>query len=444
MEDSYDVLVIGGCTAGLYFAERMAKQGYRVLVAEKDSENVWGTRLDIFHLDMDCFERFGVPRPDADDEAFVQNFTYSVSRSALDRHPKKLHTPVSVMHLPQYVRKLRAWAERQGVKIQFETKFQELLFDGQGRIQGAVLCNNGERFAVKARLVADCSGIDAVVRTRLPESYGVETFVVEPADKYHVVLHYIKLADPERDRVTLSTSWPYYKTWAAPSTDPEGAIFGVGAGGSFETAEENYQGFLRMVSMPPHSLHHIEKGIVPAHRAPYSFVADGFVALGDAACVTKPWNGEGITAHWLQCEIAAQEFGRAMQNEAYPTAESVWQVNTRYMQQQGAYFAQRFAAQSGALDTTPEENDYEFANSIVFKGDDETTPVDMQESLKKGIQSGALSMGAVQRLMDGFMAGEKLYQHYLAFPRTMDGFDTWAKQADDLWQKVDSLRQAAR
>ena len=275
MEDSYDVLVIGGCTAGLYFAERMAKQGYRVLVAEKDSENVWGTRLDIFHLDMDCFERFGVPRPDADDEAFVQNFTYSVSRSALDRHPKKLHTPVSVMHLPQYVRKLRAWAERQGVKIQFETKFQELLFDGQGRIQGAVLCNNGERFAVKARLVADCSGIDAVVRTRLPESYGVETFVVEPADKYHVVLHYIKLADPERDRVTLSTSWPYYKTWAAPSTDPEGAIFGVGAGGSFETAEENYQGFLRMVSMPPHSLHHIEKGIVPAHRAPYSFVADG-------------------------------------------------------------------------------------------------------------------------------------------------------------------------
>ena len=254
----------------------------------------------------------------------------------------------------------------------------------------------------------------------------------------------IKLADPERDRVTLSTSWPYYKTWAAPSTDPEGAIFGVGAGGSFETAEENYQGFLRMVSMPPHSLHHIEKGIVPAHRAPYSFVADGFVALGDAACVTKPWNGEGITAHWLQCEIAAQEFGRAMQNEAYPTAESVWQVNTRYMQQQGAYFAQRFAAQSGALDTTPEENDYEFANSIVFKGDDETTPVDMQESLKKGIQSGALSMGAVQRLMDGFMAGEKLYQHYLAFPRTMDGFDTWAKQADDLWQKVDSLRQAAR
>ena len=67
------------------------------------------------------------------------------------------------MHLPQYVRKLRAWAERQGVKIQFETKFQELLFDGQGRIQGAVLCNNGERFAVKARLVADCSGINAVV-----------------------------------------------------------------------------------------------------------------------------------------------------------------------------------------------------------------------------------------------------------------------------------------
>jgi hypothetical protein len=68
---------------------------------------------------------------------------------------------------------------------------------------------------VNARLTVDASGIPAVVRTSLPENYGVETFVTGPRDQFYVVLHYIKLKDPVKDKVTTTTTWPYYKTWLA-------------------------------------------------------------------------------------------------------------------------------------------------------------------------------------------------------------------------------------
>lgn len=441
VEEFYDVIVVGGCTAGIYFAKRMAEQGYSVLVVEKDPEEKWGRRLDIFHLDKECFGEHGIERPLPGDPVLVQEFTHSISKSALDRCPKNLYTEVSVMHLPLFVRRLRPWAEQQGVQFRFGAEFLRPCFGNDGRINGAaVRCGSAER-EIGTRLLADCSGIASAVRTRLPAGYGVETFPIGPMDKYHVVLHYVRLDDPQKDRVRLSTSWPYYKTWTAPSTDPAGAIFGVGANGSYEQAEANYQAFLKAVKLPKHRLERIEKGSVPARRPPYSFVADGFVVLGDAACITKPWNGEGIAAHWKQCEIAAQVFGEAMQNGAYPACGRVWAMNTRYAAAQGAYFAQRFAAQSGALDTTPEENDYEFENSIIFKGDDEKEQADIGEQLKAGIEKGRLSRGAVQRLMTGFTIGEELWRHYNAFPENMEGFGAWTEQAEALWAQVDKLRK---
>ena len=49
----------------------------------------------------------------------------------------------------------------------------------------------------------------------------------------------------------------------------------------------------------------VEKGLTPYHRSVYSFVDDGFIAMGDAACLTKPTCGEGCTSSLVQGEIAA-------------------------------------------------------------------------------------------------------------------------------------------
>jgi flavin-dependent dehydrogenase len=78
--------------------------------------------------------------------------------------------------------------------------------------------------------------------------------------------------------------------------DKRGAIYGVGANLSFEYAEKCYANFIKTIKLPACKLDHIEKGFTPYHRAPYSLVTNGFICMGDAACMTKPYSGEGITA----------------------------------------------------------------------------------------------------------------------------------------------------
>jgi len=71
---NFDVLVIGSGTAGLYFARKMADQGYRVCVADKSPPEQLGSRLAVFHIDKETFETLGVPRPELGDPDYAAGF----------------------------------------------------------------------------------------------------------------------------------------------------------------------------------------------------------------------------------------------------------------------------------------------------------------------------------------------------------------------------------
>ena len=62
--------------------------------------------------------------------------------------------------------------------------------------------------------------------------------------------------------------------------------------------------YSKNVKYPDYEVKKVEKGMTPYHRSVYSFVDDGFIAMGDAACLTKPTCGEGCTSSLVQGEIA--------------------------------------------------------------------------------------------------------------------------------------------
>jgi flavin-dependent dehydrogenase len=283
-----------------------------------------------------------------------------------------------------------------------------------------------------------------VLRTSLPETYGVENFVTGPRDQFYVVLHYVNLKNPEKDKVVINTTWTHYKTWLAPQLKEGGAIMGVGANLSFEYAERVFQRFAALGFLPEHTLDHIEQGSTPYRRPPYSFVADGFVALGSAACISNPWSGEGVPYGWLLCSIAAEEFGAAMKGGKYPLKEAVWTTNLRYIKEQGALFAKNLAMLSGAVSCTAEENDYEYKHSIIYEDDNEKGKGgSLIPKLIKGLLSGGISAGALGSLLSAAGTGEKIYKHYMAFPETPAGFGDWVRKADKLWSKAGSMADLA-
>ena len=444
MEITTDVLVIGGCTAGLYFAGLMAKQGYKVLVCDKTPEESLGAQYDIIHLGREHFKRFGLHEPQSGDPEYVARFTLSYLRSALNNWPKKVHSDILVLRRQQIIKRLADWAKEQGTEIFCDTAFNRPLFNNDGKLAGAVFQKESKEISVSARLCADASGIPAVLRTGLPNNYGVENFITGPRDQFYVVLHYVNLKNPEKDKVELNNTWTHYKTWLAPQHGAGGAIMGIGANLSFEYAERCFRRFAALGFLPEYTLDHIEQGSTPYRRPPYSFVADGFVALGSAACISNPWSGEGVPYGWLLCSIASQEFGKAMQNGAYPLRENVWAVNVRYIKEQGAEFAKNLAMLSGAVSCTEKENDYEYQHSIIYEDDDEKGKGgSMIPKLLKGVLTGGISFAALGNLLSAAGSGEKIYKHYMAFPENIAGFDAWVQKAEKLWSKAGSMAALA-
>jgi flavin-dependent dehydrogenase len=442
LEQHTDVLVVGACTAGLYFAGLMARQGYQVVVCDRSSEGDLGRRYDIIHIGQENFSRFGIPEPKPGDADYVTLFRQSVLRSALDRWPKNHRSEVLVLRRIPLMKRLADWAREQGAEVLLDTEFRAPVFDDKGRLAGAALQRRDAELRVSARLTVDASGIGAAVRTVLPSDYGVENFVTGKRDQFYVILQYVRLKRPE-DKVECTRSWPFYKTWIAPQLDPGGAIFGVGANLSFDYAERCWKRFAKKVPPPDHTVEHIEQSSTPYRRPPYSFVADGFAALGDAACVTNPMNGEGVSYGWLLCSIAAEEFGRAMREGAYPERNLVWAVNSRYAKAQGARFARDLAMLPGAVKCSAVENDFEFEQSIIFEDDDEKGRGSLIARLFKGLFSGRLFPRTLMELIKALGTGGKIYRHYLAFPEAPEDFARWVKKADALWKGAENIADLA-
>lgn len=443
MERDVDVVVAGGGTAGLYFAGLMARQGYKTLAADSAAESDAGNEYYIIHIGKEHFVRFGLHEPVPGDREYVASFNLSVLRSALNRYPKKNRASILVLRRAELNRRLASWAREQGAELVYQTAAEKPVFDGKGRLSGVVFKQPGGELRVNARLSADATGISAVLRTSLPSGYGVENFITSPRDQFYVVLHYANLENPERDKVELNTTWVHYKTWLAPQHEKGGAIMGVGANLSFDYAERCFQRFAAKGYLPAYTLDHIEQGSTPYRRPPYSFAADGFVALGSAACISNPWSGEGVPYGWLLSSIAAGEAGRAMEGGAYPSREALWGINTRYIEEQGALFAKNLAMLCGATRCTEEENDYEFKHSIIYEDADEKGKGNLVLKLLSGVLTGGISFAALSNLLSASSIGEKMYRHYRSYPSNPAGLDAWAAQADKLWEKAGSMADYA-
>ena len=446
---SYDVVIVGAATSGSYFAHRIAEQGHSVLVIDAKPREKVGAKYDIFHIGKPDFARFGLPFPEeGDDLAFT--FTGSVSYSAFGRHGKPSNGTTVGMHMHAYTMRLNRWAAEAGAEFCYDASFEDLLFE-DGRIAGVVFTQGGEQRQVRARLVADCSGIPSVARRKLPESYGVENFEISPADMFYVTLRYVRYPD-EKDRVRRLRGWTYYKTWEAPEADPNGAILGVGANLSFDMGERIYAEFTKAIELPQHELKYIERGATPYRRPPYSFVADGFIATGDAACLTKPSAGEGVTSSMVQIDIAQQTVNALLGGDAYLSREKLWPINKLYIEAQGKMFASQLATLVGAVATSAEENDFFFEKDIIFSqktfdGMASGEPLafstgelmGMALKMFSGVLTGRLRFSTIRSLLKAMGNGDRVTKLYEAFPETPAGFEDWCARADALWAQCGSM-----
>ena len=449
----FDIVVVGASTTGCWFAKEMAEKGAKVLVIEKElAENV-SRDYDIFHMGEGEMKRSNLQIPDENNS--IREFRFERSNMVSPYAKTKIpggYSPVIGMHKHDYIMSMADRAKNAGAEIIYGASFVDFIYE-DSKIAGATYKTSDGNCDAYARIVADCSGIPAVARTKLPDTSVVGNFKLTNKDILYVVLYYAEYLKNDFNPRDLDGFFMQYKSWSAPSDNPNGAILGIGAFYSYSYAEEIFkEDFMKNVSFPEYKVNHIEKGMTPYHTSVYSLVDDGFIALGDAACHTKPTCGEGCTSSLVAGQIAVEVISNLLKSDKYLTKERMWSINKRYMTAQGKDFDSMRPILMAVISMDYDEAEYLFENDIIFSekilGGMDTglnlsgkDIADIVSGIAKGIAKGKIKPATIGRLLKGLGYGDKVGKLYDAYPDHYEQFPEWKAKADKLWAEIGSVAE---
>jgi len=450
MVEKCDILVVGAGTAGMYLSWLLSKKGHSVVTIEKDERENVGKRLDVIHFETDRIKKAGIPPFKVGDPDCIEIREHSTQVTTDFTTEVKIKALQTIVRLTPFLNRMYKVLEADGVKLVFSCKFIELVFD-DGKIVGVLAEKNGERIEYHAQLVVDASGTGAAIRTSLPQDYGIENFKLDPSSVMYVLLQYIKWLNPEEKHPLPDTGYQYYLLWFGPCQIENGAILGIGQPGSYENARKAREEFLGKAHLPPYEIIKEEQGFTPYRRPPYTLAGDGLLCIGDAAAITYPFSGHGVTATWNLCMIAAEVIESTLKEKGYISKDRLWDINVRYYRDQGAKFASLLMQLSGILNFSAKEWDYVLKSGLLYKtGDEDEIPepnkeyeedMSLGEMLKflfkliGGILKRQLSLKHVKKLLSANSLAGKIKNHYETFPEDPNEFDQWVEKADQLWKQ---------
>jgi flavin-dependent dehydrogenase len=456
MANSFDIVIIGAGPVGIYLAISLAKKNNSVIVIERNSREKTGSKMDQFHLETMVFEKYGIPAPVEGTEEYIKNFEYTSYYGPYGKYQQVMKYPVTAMRFQFYIHRLIRIAEKNKVQFEFLTEYKEPIIK-ENHLVGVKVNQQGSIKDFYGRLIVDATGSSAIVRTSLPNDFGVENFKIEDDEKMYVIQRVIQWKHPDEDHPGIgeyegSISWIYYKTWLAPHFLPNANIFGGGQPGGYENQEKATEIFLKDVPLPPFEILEVHKATTAYRRSPYSLVGNGFFCIGDSACMSKSFSGEAIESSWNACLKATDIIDNPLKQGLDLTKENLWQINVQYFRDRGAKLAALLAQIPGAANTTKKDVTYMFKHNFIFSGRDFTSmwkKLELEISFGRmikilglflwGLLTKQFSKKALSTMLKYMKISGKIRKHYEQFPENVNKFGEWVKIAEDLWSQVEKM-----
>jgi len=413
--------------------------------------------MDQFHLETLVFDKYDIPPPIEGTEEFITQFEWTSYYGPYGKYQKIMKYPITAMRFQYFIQRLIKLGEEEGVIFQFSSDFDEPIIK-ENKLIGIKVNQNGKKREFIGKLVVDTTGTSALVRRSLPDNFGVEKFKINDDEKMYVIQRHIRWKFPDQPhpgtgQYEESISWLYYKTWVAPHFDPNGNIFGGGQPGGFENTEKAAKIFLSEVAFPPYEIIEVHKATTAYRRSPYSLVGNGFLSLGDSACMSKSFSGEAIEASWRASLIAIDVIDNNLKQNYELSKKNLWRINVDYFRGQGAKLAQLLAQIPVAANMTKKDVCYLFKKDFIFSGRDFTAmweKLELDMSLGRmlkiigiflwGLISRQFSRKALGSMLKYMKISGKIRKHYENFPVDPSKFNGWVKIAEELWRPVEKMR----
>ncbi|RLE56319.1 MAG: hypothetical protein DRJ40_06040 [Thermoprotei archaeon] len=335
-QEIYDVIIVGAGLSGCYLGKLVAEKGFNVLIIERLSRERIGDKVCGDGIGLHHFKRLGIPEPTGPELCMkiTKSRVYAPDeKSFIDVEGEGF--TVNRLYLGQ--RFLRE-AEKAGAKLLDQHQAYAPIIEGDQVVGVKVLdLRTGSRREFRCRVLVDASGVIPAIRLKLPREWWVAE--VPHREDYCIAYREIRELDVEVD--DPSTIRIYLSSVIAPGGYwwffPKGKnVANIGLGLQWKRGAPNPLHQFRKYIEPrfPGRVVHGGGGIVPTRRPIWSFVWNGFVAIGDAACTANPIHGGGIGPSLLSAYYAAEAIEKALVER--PSVDVLWILNVRYMKDYGA------------------------------------------------------------------------------------------------------------
>ena len=449
--ESYDVVVVGGGTAGAFAAATVAREGLDAVILERKSPEDAG--------DIACGDAIkGTSTfPDVIDIEYLREESFSNEKITRARflNPQGEDLDVdlgsgAVVDRKRFGEVLLEEADRAGAEIHYDTVVTDVRQDGA--VHGVTAVEKGTPKKYDAELVIDAAGALSVLqdKTNLGEAtFDTNVNYQQFCSAYREVIETNDPVDYE-DAIVFKPTAELGYLWYFPRSAHE---INVGVGFQMNKSPMKLVSALRDdVRQRPEfdgATVRDKLGAALPTRRPYdSGTAPGYIAVGDAAAHVNPCTGGGIpgaakAGHWA-AEAAIEAIGEGTTGEE----AALWEYNYKVQTD----FGGRFAAMDlyniwggeynvdHLVDIISSLPGQQLVEAIGSKG---TTSMSFGLKLKTVLKTFGHWRTLLELRNVNQIAGD-LRDVYESYPTTPAEFDDWQAKRDSVMDDFHDLTGAAR
>ena len=445
--EAYDIVVVGGGTAGAFAAAAAADKGCDVALLERKPESEAG------HIACGDALKAAGAFPDTIDTAYLreESVTNGSLARALFLNPEgedyeyQFRDNGSIIDRKRFGEVLLEEADRLGAQLHYDTVVRDVRQNG--RVRGVEAIRDGDPVSYQSEVVIDAAGSLSLLQDKV--DFG--------GTHYDTNVDYSQFCSAYREVIETPDPVEYSDALVFKPTDELGYLWYfprsstvVNAGLGFQMSEPSValvEVLRRDIATRPEFENaevRDKLGAALPTRRPYdSAVAPGFLSAGDAAGHVNPTNGEGISGaakagNWAG-SVAADAVSDGDVSEA-----GLWGYNRAVQASFGRGHAaldlynilgtaHDTAEITALIDGLPGQQLFDI---ITERGSLSPT---LRELVSLGARTLVGTRGSWGLLYEGYRVkrlADRIQELYREFPTSPDGFETWRSRRDDVVEEV--------
>jgi digeranylgeranylglycerophospholipid reductase len=446
--ETYDIIIVGGGTAGCFAAATAVQEGLDVALLERKTGEEAG------HIACGDAIKGKSTFPNVIDRDYLREESFTnenIQRAMfLNENGENYDIPFqgeagAVVDRKRYGEVLLEEADRLGAHVHYNTVVNDVIQNGT--VDGVKAVREGDPITYEADVVIDAAGALSLLQDKTDfegTSYDTNVDYSQFCSAYREVIEVEEPVDYD-DAIVFKPTDELGYLWYFPRTSRE-----INAGLGFQMSEPPMQ----LVDVLKRDLENQPEfknaevkdklGAALPTRRPYdSAVAPGFMSVGDAAAHVNPTTGGGIpgaakAGHWA-AEAAIEGISEGNVGES-----ALWEYNYRVQ----TNFGKRFAAMD-LYNIFGSAHDIDELTNVVtalpgqmiidLMGKKGEATLNWAEKIKTGLVTAFETRGHWKTLYEGYQVSTlatELKGIYDEYPTTPDGLENWKTRRDEVMEQV--------